>query len=361
MVHQSFTSAIWLAIREQCGNDDNSREKLASAIIQIFEGDNAFRDLFENRSYEPFVGRKIHEQEDIRPFIREDLTSIEGGQPLVQEGSFVAFHRPKPGAAPDSDDFEVVYAQVKQIRQDHATQPLILLLEENGDPEAAQLLRVFVLDSPPIEEEQQRTFQSKVLEQLISSRETASDLNAAIAFSFMTLQIENDPDSMGDWSKTVECCICIDYFRDPVTLPGCGHTFCRPCLRRTINEGNTRCPQGCGAQLRGNDWRLPKNFAIADLLERLNLVGSQDDDNDEDEQLDDANIIHEPMQEEANRRAAIRIMQHAPAAIQAQLAGAQPRRRQQQWPRQPRFGQPQPQPQHRAQLQCNHSCPRCCH
>uniref|UniRef100_A0A670HQT1 RING-type domain-containing protein n=1 Tax=Podarcis muralis TaxID=64176 RepID=A0A670HQT1_PODMU len=26
------------------------------------------------------------------------------------------------------------------------------------------------------------------------------------------------------------CSICLDYFKDPVTIPECGHNFCRSCL-----------------------------------------------------------------------------------------------------------------------------------
>jgi len=41
----------------------------------------------------------------------------------------------------------------------------------------------------------------------------------------------------------LDCQICLQTFYDPVTTPGCGHTFCRPCLFRTADHTNRpSCP-----------------------------------------------------------------------------------------------------------------------
>ncbi|KAG8127608.1 hypothetical protein E2320_014551 [Naja naja] len=41
------------------------------------------------------------------------------------------------------------------------------------------------------------------------------------------------------------CSICLDYFRDPVLIPECGHNFCRGCLihRWGTSESEASCPQ----------------------------------------------------------------------------------------------------------------------
>nr|XP_028576368.1 tripartite motif-containing protein 52-like [Podarcis muralis] len=41
------------------------------------------------------------------------------------------------------------------------------------------------------------------------------------------------------------CSICLEYFKDPVTIPECGHNFCRSCLVQCWGklEAEASCPQ----------------------------------------------------------------------------------------------------------------------
>nr|XP_034962966.1 zinc finger protein RFP-like isoform X2 [Zootoca vivipara] len=48
-----------------------------------------------------------------------------------------------------------------------------------------------------------------------------------------------------DLCEEATCPICLEYFRDPVIIPECGHNFCRSCLIQCWekSEGEVSCPQ----------------------------------------------------------------------------------------------------------------------
>uniref|UniRef100_A0A670HZ80 Uncharacterized protein n=1 Tax=Podarcis muralis TaxID=64176 RepID=A0A670HZ80_PODMU len=48
-----------------------------------------------------------------------------------------------------------------------------------------------------------------------------------------------------DLREEATCPICLEYFRDPVIIPECGHNFCRSCLFQCWgkSEGEASCPQ----------------------------------------------------------------------------------------------------------------------
>ncbi|XP_048345279.1 E3 ubiquitin-protein ligase TRIM7-like [Sphaerodactylus townsendi] len=67
--------------------------------------------------------------------------------------------------------------------------------------------------------------------------------------------------------KEASCSICLDFFRDPVMIPECGHSFCRACLTWSWGESEgaeTSCPQCRGPAQEGN---LRPNQQLANFVE----------------------------------------------------------------------------------------------
>ncbi|XP_015279955.1 PREDICTED: E3 ubiquitin-protein ligase TRIM39-like [Gekko japonicus] len=66
--------------------------------------------------------------------------------------------------------------------------------------------------------------------------------------------------------EEVTCPICLEYFRDPVTIAECGHNFCRACLTCSWGEsgGEASCPQCRGKAQEGN---LRPNRQLANIVE----------------------------------------------------------------------------------------------
>ncbi|XP_062978497.1 E3 ubiquitin-protein ligase TRIM7-like [Elgaria multicarinata webbii] len=66
--------------------------------------------------------------------------------------------------------------------------------------------------------------------------------------------------------EEASCPICLDYFRDPVTVTECGHNFCRACLIQCWGEEETEasCPKCRGAFQKGN---LRPNQQLAKIVE----------------------------------------------------------------------------------------------
>ena len=55
---------------------------------------------------------------------------------------------------------------------------------------------------------------------------------------------------------------------DPVTLPGCGHSYCRTCVAPIMAGANPRCPQ-CRAPITAPLDQLRTNIAIKAVVDRL--------------------------------------------------------------------------------------------
>ncbi|XP_060095018.1 E3 ubiquitin-protein ligase TRIM7-like [Heteronotia binoei] len=68
--------------------------------------------------------------------------------------------------------------------------------------------------------------------------------------------------------EEASCSICLDFFRDPVTIAQCGHNFCRACLTRSWGEAGAAaepsCPQCRGPAQEGN---LRPNQLLANFVE----------------------------------------------------------------------------------------------
>lgn len=79
-------------------------------------------------------------------------------------------------------------------------------------------------------------------------------------------------DASEEFADFFSCGICSDFFHDPVTVPCCGNSFCRGCLRQWIKKsvhtsGIPRCPAGCNKKL---SYQLPgPSLALKAAMEKL--------------------------------------------------------------------------------------------
>ncbi|KAL8212927.1 UNVERIFIED_CONTAM: hypothetical protein K2H54_059643, partial [Gekko kuhli] len=73
--------------------------------------------------------------------------------------------------------------------------------------------------------------------------------------------------------EEASCSICLEFFRDPVSIAECGHNFCRACLTRSWGEAGAAeasCPQCRGKAQEGS---LRPNHQLAnfvEIIEKLN-------------------------------------------------------------------------------------------
>nr|XP_034961088.1 E3 ubiquitin-protein ligase TRIM39-like [Zootoca vivipara] len=71
------------------------------------------------------------------------------------------------------------------------------------------------------------------------------------------------------------CSICLDYFKDPVTSPECGHNFCRSCLIQYWGESEAEasCPQ-CRQRVQSRS--LIPNRQLANMVELIENLSVQE-------------------------------------------------------------------------------------
>ncbi|XP_060125700.1 zinc finger protein RFP-like [Zootoca vivipara] len=71
------------------------------------------------------------------------------------------------------------------------------------------------------------------------------------------------------------CSICLDYFKGPVTIPECGHNFCRSCLIQYWGESEAEasCPQ-CRERVQRRD--LIPNRQLANMVEIVQNLSLQE-------------------------------------------------------------------------------------
>ncbi|XP_015270896.1 PREDICTED: tripartite motif-containing protein 7-like [Gekko japonicus] len=76
--------------------------------------------------------------------------------------------------------------------------------------------------------------------------------------------------------EEASCSICLDYFRDPVSIAECGHSFCRACLTRSWGESwndKPACPQ---CRRRTREGSLRPNWQLANLVEVAKKLSLQE-------------------------------------------------------------------------------------
>ncbi|XP_048338914.1 E3 ubiquitin-protein ligase TRIM41-like, partial [Sphaerodactylus townsendi] len=69
--------------------------------------------------------------------------------------------------------------------------------------------------------------------------------------------------------EEASCSVCLDFFRDPVTIAGCGHTFCRACLTHSwgaLEGAEASCPLCRGPAQEGT---LRPNHQLANFVELI--------------------------------------------------------------------------------------------
>ena len=94
-----------------------------------------------------------------------------------------------------------------------------------------------------------------------------------------------------DLREELKCSICVDLFKQPVSLPACGHTFCRVCIEAYLQHLSTptqskevttggdkmtvacvHCPlcrrPSCITRA-GSELRLVENLIAANMVERV--------------------------------------------------------------------------------------------
>ncbi|CAI5768342.1 zinc finger protein RFP-like [Podarcis lilfordi] len=75
-------------------------------------------------------------------------------------------------------------------------------------------------------------------------------------------------------SDVATCSICMEYFKDPMIIPECGHNFCRSCLVQCWGESEVEvsCPQ-CRETVQQNN--LIPNRQLANLLQLIKNLSVQ--------------------------------------------------------------------------------------
>lgn len=87
------------------------------------------------------------------------------------------------------------------------------------------------------------------------------------------VQSQNSQGPNAAFSKEVTCAICMGILCEPCTL-GCGHSFCKNCIRGVYNAERYRplCPE-CRASIEIPFERLKINTCINSLVNRLQPAG----------------------------------------------------------------------------------------
>uniref|UniRef100_A0A670K645 Uncharacterized protein n=1 Tax=Podarcis muralis TaxID=64176 RepID=A0A670K645_PODMU len=93
---------------------------------------------------------------------------------------------------------------------------------------------------------------------------------ALLPFLALAAAMENPVESL---HKEATCSICLEYFRDPVSIP-CGHSFCRSCIAQCWKERSSdfSCPQCRVVSLQRN---FRPNRELGNVVEIAKRLGSR--------------------------------------------------------------------------------------
>ncbi|CAI5768154.1 E3 ubiquitin-protein ligase TRIM7-like [Podarcis lilfordi] len=82
-----------------------------------------------------------------------------------------------------------------------------------------------------------------------------------------------------DLSEEATCSICLDYFRDPVIIPECGHNFCRSCLIQCWekSEGEASCPQCRKTVEQGSIRRNQQLANFVEIIKKFSHLGEKEE------------------------------------------------------------------------------------
>ncbi|XP_060126758.1 zinc finger protein RFP-like [Zootoca vivipara] len=82
-----------------------------------------------------------------------------------------------------------------------------------------------------------------------------------------------------DLCEEATCPICLEYFRDPVIIPECGHNFCRSCLIQCWgeSEGEASCPQ-CREIVEQSSIRRNQQLAnFVEIIKKFSHLGGKEE------------------------------------------------------------------------------------
>jgi E3 ubiquitin-protein ligase RNF1/2 len=71
-----------------------------------------------------------------------------------------------------------------------------------------------------------------------------------------------------------ECSICLEQFQKPHINAGCGHRFCRDCIKESLRLCNNECPI-CRATIRTyRSMKLDSHYEVLVSIFRTLLIGA---------------------------------------------------------------------------------------
>ncbi|XP_053146298.1 E3 ubiquitin-protein ligase TRIM7-like isoform X3 [Hemicordylus capensis] len=76
-----------------------------------------------------------------------------------------------------------------------------------------------------------------------------------------------------DLCEEATCSVCLEYFKDPVTIVECGHNFCRACLTQCWREAKASCPQ-CRRIVQQRSFIPNRQLkSVVEIAKKLSLQG----------------------------------------------------------------------------------------